>query len=212
MNPLRSWLPALALLAVALSPPAQADARAELQRFIDGVQVLEARFEQKQTDEDGAVTATSSGTMAIARPGRFRWDYQAPYAQLMVCDGRKIWLYDPDLAQVTVRPAAEALAGTPAALLSQGGALAESFTLEDAGRDGEASVVRLTPKSADSDFRAIELSLRAGVPQRMTFFDQLGGTTEIRFSELRSGGRVDESRFRFVSPPGVEVVDGTAAG
>lgn len=204
---LLSLLTALCLPLLA-SAPAHADAASELRRFIDGVQTLSAHFEQKQTDEKGAVVATSSGRMWLARPGRFRWDYEAPYPQLMVCDGEKIWLYDPDLAQVTVRPAAQALQGTPAALLSQGRSLTDTFTLEDGGEADGASLVRLTPKSADSDFRSIELRIKAGIPQSMKFHDQLGGTTEIVFDQIQTGARADAGLFKFTPPKGVEVVEG----
>jgi outer membrane lipoprotein carrier protein len=116
----------LLLCSLFSSAVSAAEPRAALQRFLDGVQTLQAEFTQTQSDEQGQVTQTSGGRMWLARgergaQGRFRWDYQTPYAQQIVCDGERIWLYDPDLAQVTVRPAREALSGTPAAaLLAQG--------------------------------------------------------------------------------------------
>ncbi|HSW13088.1 MAG TPA: outer membrane lipoprotein chaperone LolA [Solimonas sp.] len=203
---LRAVLLALALLS---APAAQAeDPQATLKRFVDGVQTLSADFAQLQTDEDGKLTGSSSGTMALSRPGRFRWTYEKPYSQLMVCDGRKIWLYDPDLAQVTVRSAEQALSGTPAALLSQKALLSDAFTLKDGGREGGAQIVKLLPKSQDGDFKSIELWLAAGVPQRMRFHDQLGGSTDIRFSAIKSNLRLDDTQFRFTPPKGVEVVEG----
>jgi len=197
-----------ALAMLSLSPAHAEDPQAALKRFVDGVQTLSADFAQVQTDEDGKQTGSSSGTMALARPGRFRWTYQKPYDQLMVCDGRKIWLYDADLAQVTVRPAEQALSGTPAALLSQKALLSEAFTLQDGGSEGKAQIVKLLPKSVESDFKSIELWLIAGVPQRMRFHDQLGGRTDIRFSGIKSNPRLDEAQFRFTPPKGVEVVEG----
>ncbi|HUP91452.1 MAG TPA: outer membrane lipoprotein chaperone LolA [Solimonas sp.] len=181
-----------------------------LKRFVDGVQTLSAEFTQVQTDERGQTVANSAGRMWLQRPGRFRWDYREPYAQEMVCDGEKIWAYDPDLKQVTVRPAQEALQGTPAALLTQRTLLSDAFTLEDAGKQGGAQGVRLKPRSGDSDFKSIELWLVAGVPQRMLFQDQLGGATEIRFSAVQTGQKIDPSKFQFKPPKGVEVVDGSA--
>ncbi|MGH8432002.1 MAG: outer membrane lipoprotein chaperone LolA, partial [Solimonas sp.] len=154
------------MLGLLVAAVAQADdPQAALKRFADGVQTLSADFDQVQTDEDGRVTGSSSGRMSLSRPGRFRWAYDKPYTQLMVCDGRKIWLYDPDLAQVTVRPAEQALNGTPAALLSQRALLSDAFTLQDGGSEGGARIVKLLPRSADSDFKSIELWLAAGVPQ-----------------------------------------------
>lgn len=184
------------------------DAAATLRRFVDSVQSLTADFTQIQTDERGRVMGNSAGRLWLQRPGKFRWDYHEPYRQEMVCDGAKIWTYDPDLKQVTVRDADEALQGTPAALLTQKALLSEAFTLESAGSQGGADGVRLKPKSADSDFKSIELWLRAGVPQRMLFQDQLGGSTEIRFESVQTGAKIDASKFAFKPPKGVEVVDG----
>jgi len=199
----------LALLAL---PASAEDANATLQRFVGGVQSLTARFEQLQLDEDGEVLARRSGDFELQRPGRFRWTYDRPYEQLMVCDGKRIWNYEPDLAQVTVRNAAEVLKGTPAALLAQAdGSLNESFVLESGGRDQGADLVRLKPKSADADFRMIELWLINGVPQRMRFLDALGGTSDIRFSAVRTGVKIDPRRFLFQPPKGAEIIDADAA-
>lgn len=192
-----------------LAPAHAADtADVALQRFVDGVQTLSARFEQVQTDEDGEPLARHAGSFELQRPGRFRWAYEQPYEQLMICDGERIWNYEPDLAQVTVRDAADVLRGTPAALLAQGArALGENFVIESGGRDQGADLVRLKPKSDDADFRAIELWLANGIPQRMRFLDALGGTSDIRFSAIRTGIQLAPERFRFQPPKGVEIID-----
>jgi outer membrane lipoprotein carrier protein len=203
----RLVLCALALVAGVSTAHAE-DTQASLKRFADGVQTLSAEFSQTQSDEEGRVTLISSGRMWLARPGRFRWDYQKPYLQQMICDGRKIWLYDPDLSQVSVRPAEQTLGGTPAALLSQKSLLADAFQLQDGGMEDGAHIVRLLPKSADSDFKSIELWLKAGVPQRMRFHDQLGSKTDIRFSAIQVNARLGEELFRFTPPKGTEVVEG----
>jgi outer membrane lipoprotein carrier protein len=200
----------IAVLLLCVSAASHAAAQDELKRFVDTVQNLSASFTQTQVDEKGKTLSTRGGRMWLARPGRFRWDYTAPYAQLMVCDGDKIWIYDPDLAQVTVRPAREALAGTPAELLSQQALLSEAFKLEDLGVEGGASVLRLTPKGADSDFKSIELWLAAGVPRKMRFFDQLGGSTEVDFKDVDTSKKADAAQFKFTPPKGVEVVEGPA--
>ena len=142
----------------------QADtAQDTLKRFVDGVQTFDARFDQTQTDERGKVTARSSGRFLLSRPaanaksdvGRFRWAYEKPYEQLSICDGAKLWAFDPDLNQATVRNAKTALAGTPAALLSQRGGLTDAFVVQDGGGAGGARVVRLLPKAKDGDFKSI---------------------------------------------------------
>lgn len=182
-------------------------AQDELKRFVDGVQTLSAKFTQVQMDEHGKVLSSSAGKMWLARPGRFRWTYEAPYQQLIVSDGYKIWLYDQDLSQVTVRPAAGALKGTPAALLSQRTLLNEAFTLEDGGSEGKLHIIRLKPKSEDSDFKAIMLWLDNGTPARMQFFDQLGGATDVSFAEIKTNQKPDDALFRFTPPKGTEVID-----
>lgn len=201
---MRILIVSLLLLATA----ARADsAEAALARFLDGVQTLQAGFTQVQTDEQGEKLSSSAGTMALSRPGKFRWEYQTPNPQLIVTDGRQLWLYDADLKQVSLRPAEEALQGTPAALLSQRKTLTETFNAVDAGVDHGIQKLRLTPKSKDSDFVSVELWLKGGTPVRMLFSDQLGGATDISFSQIKTNGKLDAALFQFVPPKGVEVID-----
>ena len=206
-----------ALLSFLLPGAASADsAQDALKRFVDGVQTFEAHFDQAQTDERGQVGNRSSGQFWLARPaatakseiGRFRWAYEKPYEQISVCDGAKLWAYDPDLNQVTVRNAQAALAGTPAALLSQRTGLSDAFVVQDSGNEGEARVVRLIPKAKDSDFKSIELAIdKSGAPLRMRFQDQIGGSSEVKFSAIKTNAKIDDKQFQFTPPKGTEVVD-----
>lgn len=217
---LKNVVRAAAVLLSLSSGVAAADSAQEaLKRFVDGVQTFEAHFDQTQTDERGQVTNRSSGQFWLARPaaggknavGRFRWAYEKPYEQVSVCDGAKLWAYDPDLNQVTVRSAKAALAGTPAALLSQRGALGDAFTVQDAGSEGEARVVRLLPKAKDSDFKSIELAIdKGGAPLRMRFQDQIGGSSEVKFSATQTNAKIDDKQFQFQPPKGTEVVNADA--
>ena len=183
-----------------------------LQRFVETVQSLSARFEQVQKDEHGQVLATSSGRLWLSRPGRFRWSYEKPYQQLMVCDGKQLWQYDPDLKQALVRPAGPTLQGTPAQLLTDREALTQHFTVEAAGTEGGAQRLRLLPKAADSDFKSVELWLKDGVPVRMRFQDPLGGASEVTFSDVSANTHVDADLFRFTPPKGTEVIRADDAG
>lgn len=208
---------ASALLALCSGLAAAADTHPVLQRFLIEVQSLEAQFTQTQSDEQGKVLQTSSGQMWLQRAsggaddaGRFRWDYATPYAQEIVCDGQRIWLYDPDLAQVTVRPARDALQGTPAALLSQSDALKGAFTVTDGGVEASWQKILLAPKSADSEFRRIEIWFDGKLPMRLRFEDPLGGSTDIRFREVRGNPSIKAQRFEFKPPKGVEIVDAGA--
>lgn len=187
-----------------------ASAEEELRQFVENVRTLQGRFVQTQTDEHGELVTSGAGMVAIARPGRFRWSYDQPYEQLMVCDGSTIWAYDPDLKQVTVRPAGETLAGTPAELLAQKARLADTFTMRDLGERNGLRGVALEPKSDQSDFKSIELHLKGGVPQRLRFSDPLGGSTEVVLRDLKVNAALDDQQFRFIPPKGVEVVKGAA--
>lgn len=196
---------------LAAQPLAQAaSAEEELRQFVENVSTLSGRFVQTQLDENGELLSTGGGLMALSRPAKFRWAYETPYEQLMVCDGERIWAYDPDLAQVTVRPAGTALAGTPAELLAQNARLTDNFRIEDRGEKSGLRQVLLEPKAADSDFKSIELWLKQGVPQRLRFADHLGGTTEVELRELKVNGPLDPGQFRFSPPKGVEVVESAA--
>lgn len=187
---------------------AQAEsAEAALARFLNGVSTYQASFSQVQTDERGLKIQSSTGTMALSRPGKFRWQYAAPAEQLIVTDGRKLWLYDQDLKQVTVRPAEEALQGTPAALLSQKKTLTETFTVSDDGDADGVKKLKLIPKSTESDFQDVSLWLKAGAPVRMVFRDTLGGATDIQFTQAKTNTRLDAGLFQFTPPKGVEVID-----
>jgi chaperone LolA len=193
-------------------PLTAAPAPDALQRFVERVETLSARFEQVQKDEQGKTLQTSSGQLWLARPGKFRWSYEKPYQQLMVCDGKTLWLYDPDLAQVTVRPAATTLQGTPAQLLTDRAALEKHFRIEDAGADkGGGKKMRLVPRAPDSDFKSVELWLMGDAPRRMRFYDQLGGTSDVTFSAIQTNARIESKQFSFDVPKGVEVIQADEA-
>ena len=185
---------------------AGASAADGLQQFVQKVDTLTAHFEQVQKDEHGKLVQTSSGTLALARPGKFRWAYEKPFEQLMVCDGKTLWHYDPDLAQVLVRPAGATLQGTPAQLLTDRGALEKYFTVETLPADGGADHLKLSPKAKDGDFKSVELWLRDGVPQKMRFEDPLGGASEVAFSDIRKNAAIDAKQFSFAIPKGTEVI------
>ncbi len=193
------------------APAADAAAALRVESFLGQLAGLRAEFRQTVTDASGRVLERAEGTMALARPGRFRWDYRVPQQQI-ISDGVTVWLYDVELEQVTVRAAGEALAGTPAMLLAGKGDLKDEFVITDAGSQGGLEWSRLTPLRTDGDFREVRLGFVGHDLRRMTFFDRLGQITELELSELERNPRFDTSLFTFKPPPGVDVVGRLPAG
>lgn len=202
-----------ALLPGSAFADAAADARAvaRLDAALDSLSSLTAEFTQTVRDAGGELRESAEGSVSLARPGRFRWDYRAP-AQLIVSDGTTVWLYDEDLAQVTVRPAADSLAGTPALLLSGQADLAGAFEISDGGEEGGLAWSRLRPKDADSDFTELRVGVTGSELRRMTLLDKLGQSTELEFSRIERNPRFDADTFTFVPPPGVDVVGRVTPG
>jgi outer membrane lipoprotein carrier protein len=208
------WFPLLAaLLPCAAVADAAADARAavRLDAALESLASLRADFRQTVTDAGGERLETSEGSVSLARPGRFRWDYSQP-AQLIVSDGTTVWPYDEDLAQVTVRPAADSLAGTPALLLSGQADLAGTFEISDGGEAGGLAWSRLRPKDANGDFTELRVGVIGRDLRRMSLLDKLGQTTELEFSRIERNPRFDADTFTFVPPPGVDVIGRATPG
>lgn len=203
----------LALLAVLALPTAAGAAGVEaLQGFYERVDTLSATFRQVQTDESGEALQRSSGTFLLARPDRFRWEYESPYRQIIVSDGETFSFYDVDLAQVTLRDVDESLQATPARLLAGGAALEEAFQVRDLGRLEDGLMwVRLIPRGDDGDFDSIRIGLDGNVPVRMELDDKLGQTTLIRFDDVQINELIAAERFVPDIPEDVTVVDGREA-
>ncbi len=191
MQPFLSF-PARALALLAWLVLTQAAAAAgvsgpqRLQAFLDDMQTLQAEFQQTVDDGKGGQARHSSGTLAIRRPGCFRWDYREPYKQLVMADGETIWMYDPDLEQVTRQSETRALAGSPAQVLSGTRPLSESFRIVDAGQDGDLDWVDLQPRSPDSQFDHIALGLDKHGLRVLKMGDKLGQHTRIELLRRRA--------------------------
>jgi outer membrane lipoprotein carrier protein len=181
-----------------------------LHDFLTNVETLQARFEQSLLDAEGELVEKTSGTLEISRPSRFRWSYIEPYEQWLVADGINIWSYDLDLEQVTVKPQAEALANTPALLLGGSADALSHFEFSGTTVETVTTWVRLEPKNKDSGFNRVELGFIDDDLQRMIFFDNLEQTTLVALHELDVNSPVDDARFEFTVPDGVDLV-GTPA-
>ena len=181
-----------------------------LDRFFHELETLSAQFEQTISDADGRVTQRGTGRLSIQRPGKFRWDYDTPYKQLVLGDGQQLWTYDADLEQATVKPQEAALAGTPALLLSAQEQPRELFTVRLLPlRDGE-HWFELTPKSeqalGDTQFNQLRLGFLDDRLVAMELVDGFDQTTLIRFNDLRRNGPLASGLFSFTPPAGVDVI------
>jgi chaperone LolA len=117
--------------------------------FVDDIETFSGDFEQVLLDADGEILERTTGTLEISRPGKFRWSYVEPYEQWLIADGLNIWSYDLDLAQVTVKPQAEALANTPALLLGGSADALEQFDYGGSYAETITTWVKLAPKNTE---------------------------------------------------------------
>ena len=178
--------------------------------FLTDVITLDGNFEQSLIDAEGNLLESTSGTLEIARPTRFRWSYSEPYEQWLLADGLNIWSYDLDLEQVTVKPQAEALANTPALLLGGSENALDQFDFGGTTMEEITTWVRLDPKDKNSGFNRVELGFINNELRRMLFFDNLEQTTIVALHDVVLNEPIDAARFEFRVPDGVDLV-GTPA-
>jgi outer membrane lipoprotein carrier protein len=160
---------------------------------------------QELVDPRTKTTQRATGTLTLKKPGKFRWDYAQP-AQVIVSDGERLWLYDEDLQQVTVRRVKDTLSQTPAMLLSGQARIRDGFTVRAAPASGGLEWVRLLPKRADTDFRELRLGFAGDTLRRMEFEDKLNQQTRIELQNVERNVRLDDAQFRFVPPAGTDVI------
>ena len=195
------------MLTLFIALPAHAAAIDKLKSFIAATHSAQANFTQEVQDKNGKRIQFASGTMQFERPGKFRWVYQKPYDQLIVGDGKKFWVYDVDLNQVTVKKLDAALGSSPAALLSGNNEIERGFVLTDIeDRDG-LEWLQAMPKNAETSFEAIRMGFDAQSQLvLMELHDAFGHTTLLRFSGLKRNPQLNSSLFKFVPPKGADVL------
>ena len=194
-----------------LSMPVLANGLDDFLAFNAATRTATARFEQQVFDRAGKVVERAAGTFAFARPGKFRWTYEKPHQQVLVGDGAKLWIHDPDLNQVTVKRIDAAISSTPAALLAGRDDITALFTLRDAGTADGLTWVEATPKAPDTGFERVRLGLQGKTLAAMELQDQLGGRTMLRFSELKANASVPPGTFKFTPPQGADVIEDAPA-
>lgn len=194
------------LLACGPSLAWAATAQEQLKAFVSTVQLATGSFTQSTAGPQARPQAPQQGSFAFQRPGKFRWSVAKPYQQLIVSDGKQVFQYDPDLAQVTVRQVDQAIGTSPAAILFGTGDLDKSFAvtlLPD--RDG-LQWLRAKPRNPDAGFAQVDIGMKDNLPERIELLDAFGQTTTVELSALQPNIAVDTSQFQFTPPKGVDVV------
>lgn len=199
----------LGALAGAGSVARAGEAADRAQRYLDEVTSLSAHFSQTLIDPDGKTMQVSEGTLQLKRPGRFRWDYAPPNEQLVVADGRRLWLYDPQLEQVTVKTLDATLSSTPAMLLSGTGKLRDAYDVVREYEEDGLSWVELAPRESQGDFARVRLAFSGAELARMELTDNLDQVTRIELSDVKHNPALGDDVFAFEPPPGTDVVSDT---
>jgi outer membrane lipoprotein carrier protein len=202
------FLRIVAMLGLSLSLPLHAaeSARARMEAFAEGLISVSAEFEQSVTGAKGSRGEPSVGTLALKAPRLFRWETKTPFEQLIVADSARVWIYDPDLEQVSVRNQSFEEAHSPLTVLTDLSQLDREFTTSEAGERDGMVWMKLVSKAKEPEFEYAELGFKGNELVRMRFLDQLGNTTEIRFSNWQRNPRLAADAFKFEPPAGVDVV------
>ena len=197
---------AIATALLLAAPAANAGARDDLNAFTKGLKGLDGQFTQQVFDARGKAKETSSGRVAVSAPRLFRWEYVKPHPQLIVADGKTVWVYDPDLQQASKRAQGVEEANSPLAILLDPAKLDRDFTVKDGGSNGGLSWLQLTPKQADASFKTAKLGFGKGGLARMEYVDALGQRTQISFGAWKRNPRFAKGTFTYVPAKGVDVI------
>jgi len=179
----------------------------QLKSFLASTSTLTANFKQVTLNEVGLIDQTSEGEFYLSRPGKFRWSYKTPFIQEIISNAGKVWFYDADLEQLTIKKVDDSLGSTPALLLSGEIELEENFTLEQQGVDKDLFWIKLSPKDEDSGFKYILIGLDNGVLGGMELNDNFGQLTRIYFSNVKVNPTLEKNIFEFEAPEGVDVFE-----
>lgn len=187
---------------------AHAGARNQLDAFTKGLKGLDGQFSQQVFDARGKQKEASTGRVAVSAPRLFRWEYVKPYPQLIVADGKTVWVYDPDLQQASKRPQGVEEASSPLAVLLDPAKLDRDFNVKDAGASGGIEWLQLTPKQADAPFKSAKLGFGKTGLAEMEYVDALGQRTAISFSGWKRNPAFAKGTFVYVPAKGVDVIGG----
>jgi outer membrane lipoprotein carrier protein len=195
------------LLALTTSAPANAGAVAALREFLGETKTARGEFSQQVTRGGAPAAPSSSGSFYFERPGKFRWVYVKPYEQVLVADGERLFLYDKDLNQVTVKKVSSALPASPASILFGGNEFERDFVVTETGARDGVEWLTAVPRARDSQFERIDIGFRDGAPVAMVLADSFGQVSRLTFSRFERNAKLDAQLFRFVPPAGADVLE-----
>lgn len=209
MKTFRGLAAALAFcVAPALAPASAmaATAQEQLRAFVNTVTAATGSFSQYTVNPQGRTQPAQTGVFSFQRPGKFKWAVQKPYEQLVISDGRQVFQFDPDLAQVTERKVDAAIGTSPAAILFGSGSLEQSFDVSALPSKDGVDWLRAKPRTADAGFSRVDIGMKDNLPVRVELLDSFGQTTRVDLSGIVPNPKLGEGEFRFVAPQGVDVV------
>jgi outer membrane lipoprotein carrier protein len=204
----RPLIKLLTALTISLPMLANASALAQFKAFVDNTKSAKGEFSQQQVkmvDGSAKVSKTASGSFMFARPGKFIWTYLKPYEQTLQTDGEKLYIYDKDLNQVTIKALGGALGASPAAILFGNGEFEKNFTLKEVGEKQGLEWLEATPKTKDSQFEHIGIGMKSGLPVAMELRDTFGQISLVTLKAIEKNPAFKADQFKFVVPAGADV-------
>lgn len=188
---------------------AQASALEQFKAFVAGTKSARGEFNQRMVKEEGGklrVSSTANGVFLFARPGKFIWTYQKPYEQILQADGEKLFIYDKDLNQVTIKTLGNAIGTSPAAILFGSNDLEKNFTLSEGGQREGIEWLQAIPKAKDTNFEKIGIGLKDGAPVAMELRDSFGQISLLSFTKFEKNPSLPANQFHFTLPKGADVL------
>ena len=198
-----------ACLLISLNAATAADSIQNLQSHLQAYQQLSGQFQQRVSSDNNADVHQSSGHFWIKKPNKFRWQYVMPYAQEITSNGLRVWVYDEDLEQVTIKPSSTAIASSPLAIILGSSSLEDYFTVSEVKKEDGLQWLSLIPINGDTGFESVQVGFENSVLAKMLMQDNFGQTTQLDFSQVTIHSNLDDAMFEFKQLEGVDVFDET---
>lgn len=201
------WVALVLWAMLASTQSASAGALDQFKSFVAHTQSAKGEFVQRQVKQGGKPSTPANGMFVFARPGKFIWTYLKPYEQVLQADGEKLFIFDKDLNQVTVRKLGNAIGSSPAAILFGSNDLEQNFTLKEVANKDGLEWLEAVPKTRDSTFERINIGLKNGVPEAMELRDSFGQLSLLAFKKFEKNPALAADAFKFVVPKGADVLN-----